>query len=127
MMHADAGSSTFSMHCPHASRSSTPDTCNDTATPNMANYCSFVTTFCTDENALFENNDVASCMTEMGSQTPMPYMEGPYPTFEDSSGATVGCLNYWAYQTALDSANCAKADWRIENWLTNGGTGVCHP
>ena len=116
----------FNTHCPHASQDSTTGTCSDQATPNIPNYCAFVTTFCTDENALFTPNELTTCQSTMAGLVPSVYAELAYPSFQESSGANLGCLNYWAYQTALNPNHCAKADWKEQNWYTNGGQGACY-
>ena len=125
------GPGVYTMHCPHASRQSTDDTCSDNAKPNTANYCSFATTFCAGS----ESGDIFAAGTNVGScmNTLSPlvvngvYTEAPFPSFADSSGPSLGCLNYWMYMSSMDSANCAKGHYHPDQWLINGGQSVCHP
>ena len=56
------------------------------------------------------------------------YVDGPFMSFTDDAGNTLGCLNYWIVQTPWDPDTlCATADWDPDNWASMGGAGVCHP
>ena len=55
------------------------------------------------------------------------YIEAPFVSFRDSSGNSLGCLNYWMYMSAIDQSNCTKGHWNPDQWVINGGQGLCHP
>ncbi len=120
----------FDLHCQHASMASSDDTCSDEASPNLPNYCAFATTFCTGDLALFPDANQNTCMTILGNYVgEFPgYEEGPFESFVDEAGNTLGCLNHWIVLTALDPETyCPIADWDPEHWVTEGGSAVCAP
>jgi hypothetical protein len=86
------------LHFGHASEDSTEDTCSVDSVPNETNYCAFAATFCPD---MFANNDVCT-LAVSGLE------EG---TFIDTSGHTLGCLNYWLMTAPTRGQDgCGDAD-----------------
>ena len=97
-----------SLHCGHASAESTNDTCSNTARPNWANYCAFALEHCTGADAVVQASDQAGCMAELDGFSP-PFVDGPFGTFTDASGHTIGCMNYWIVQAPYNPQACANA------------------
>ena len=111
------------LHCEHAAQPPNDATCSNQARPNTANYCAFALEFCP---TLFPaGTDHGMCMGTVDALVGPAYIEGPFPSFTDDMGPTLGCLNYWIMQTPLDPLLCEVADWDPANWDVNGGAGVC--
>jgi hypothetical protein len=128
--------SKYALHCPHSSESSTADTCTDSAAPNVPNYCAYATAFCADgDTNLFPDKPpgdeamvyCANTVTDLVGAGPGPfYRAEAFETFADSTGNSLGCLNYWITMAPMDPETyCPMADWNPDNWRAAGGEGVC--
>jgi len=125
----------YNLHCPHASQRSSLETCSDSATPNVTNYCAFATTACGEGSAnLFPDKPedeslpdyCSSQLNALVDAAAPSYREDPFESFADTATNSLGCLNYWIMLAPLDPETyCPLADWDPEHWESAGGAGVC--
>ncbi len=116
-------STSYGLHCGHASPTADHDLCSDIAEPNVINYCVFALRHCDGANALFPipyaHSDCVNFMNLVVSNG--DYTEEGFASFSDTDTNSVGCLNNRIMLSAVDANRyCGEGDWDSANWQPFG-------